>query len=507
MKSKFKLFLFILIALVLPFVHFDKAHADTTGSEGQEQYALYLQANADGTIEGSISKRLSVTNEYLYYDGDACYVRVSALIEGIIPIPNDENTKFKGWSDSSTGKNIYGDNFSINIEQFSSTDDYNKTVKFCNIYAIYEGVNYNITLDSYGGTVNGESSIVITDKLSKFQTVDLSKYTAKREGCEFCGWGHDGKVITSIDKNYLLKNNNQMTVFPLYKSTTKSKDDDTVFILDANGGTIEGEKSKKYDYLASESASMPIFHYIPERQGFKFKGWNSKKDGSGNNYSMLSQSYWEKDAKSGVESELKKDSLKDDQKFYRYLTLYAAWESTAGTKKEIKSESASELKGSVLFESPVDGSYRLNIKKAEIPEGLTGKNVKFVADISLINDKSEVVKINGIKMKIKMALPENLKGYSQYEVVYIGEDGKIKETLPATIEDGYIVFETNHLSKYGIVTKNILTGESTDTNISLEQEAGENPLTGDAVGLHMALLSISSVGVGILSVWNRKKVK
>lgn len=493
MKSKFKLFLFILIALVLPFVHFDKAHAE----EGQ--YALKIYVVVDEEIKSSVPITVGVN-----FQDNEDSIPVSELTQGKIPVPNDENTKFKGWSDSSTGKKIYDENSKLYNYQFSSQD---AGVKFCNIYAIYEGVNYNITLDSYGGTVNGESSIVITDKLSKFQTVDLSKYTAKREGCEFCGWGHDGKVITSIDKNYLLKNNNQMTVFPLYKSTTKSKDDDTVFILDANGGTIEGEKSKKYDYLASESASMPIFHYIPERQGFKFKGWNSKKDGSGNNYSMLSQSYWENDAKSEVESELKKDSLKDDQTFYRYLTLYAAWESTAGTKKEIKSESASELKGSVLFESPVDGSYRLNIKKAEIPEGLTGKNVKFVADISLINDKSEVVKINGIKMKIKMALPENLKGYSQYEVVYIGEDGKIKETLPATIEDGYIVFETNHLSKYGIVAKNISTGKSTDTNISLEQEAGENPLTGDAVGLHMALLSISSVGVGILSVWNRKKVK
>lgn len=44
-------------------------------------------------------------------------------------------------------------------------------------------------------------------------------------------------------------------------------------------------------------------------------------------------------------------------------------------------------------------------------------------------------------MKIRIALPEDLKGYNNYKVVYIIND-KIKETIPAIIEDGYIVFET-----------------------------------------------------------------
>ena len=64
-------------------------------------------------------------------------------------------------------------------------------------------------------------------------------------------------------------------------------------------------------------------------------------------------------------------------------------------------------------------------------------------------------------MKIKIALPEDLKDYDKYEVVYIS-DGEIKETIPATVEDGYIVFEATHLSQYGIIATG---GAISDVNI------------------------------------------
>lgn len=311
-----------------------------------------------------------------------------------------------------------------------------------------------------------------------------------------------------------------MTVFALYKSNTKSEVDDTVLILDANGGTIEGKKSKEYDYLGirgNNSKAMPIFHYIPKRTGYNFKGWNSKKDGHGKNYDLLPDSYWRNDK----EPELKKGSLKDDGKYYKYLTLYANWDPISGgdgidgPPKEIPTRNESELKGSVIFEEPRDKDYKLDIKKMEIPEGLTDKNVKLVVDINLINGNFEIVEINGIKMRIKIALPEELKGYNQYEIVYIGRNNGIKETLPATVKDGYITFETTHLSKYGIVAKNVSSGEqdtgtnnsSEQENTSTEQEATENPLTGDAIDLYGALLSISSAVMSAFSILNRKKVK
>ena len=72
-------------------------------------------------------------------------------------------------------------------------------------------------------------------------------------------------------------------------------------------------------------------------------------------------------------------------------------------------------------------------------------------------DGNDVVKISDNKMNIRIAMPEELKGYNKYEVVYILND-EIKERIPATVENGYIVFETSHLSQYGIVVTNVEKG-------------------------------------------------
>ena len=59
---------------------------------------------------------------------------------------------------------------------------------------------------------------------------------------------------------------------------------------------------------------------------------------------------------------------------------------------------------------------------------------------------------------------------------------EIKETIPATIEDGYIVFETSHLSQYGIVATRI---ENTDPN----------PETGDNIVLIEMIFMMSMLGI------------
>ena len=91
---------------------------------------------------------------------------------------------------------------------------------------------------------------------------------------------------------------------------------------------------------------------------------------------------------------------------------------------------------------------------------LKEKNVKFLVDINIL-DGNNVVSISNTKMKIRVAIPNDLKGFNKYEVVYI-KDGLIKETLPATLDNGYIVFETTHLSHYGILasTSNPNTGDN-----------------------------------------------
>ena len=93
-------------------------------------------------------------------------------------------------------------------------------------------------------------------------------------------------------------------------------------------------------------------------------------------------------------------------------------------------------------------------------------------------------------MKIKIALPEDLKGYSKYEVVYILDD-EIKETIEAKVENGYIVFETSHLSHYGIVA----IEENNDI---------VNPKTNDDIVMYFISSIISLVGVTGVLIYYKK---
>ena len=178
--------------------------------------------------------------------------------------------------------------------------------------------------------------------------------------------------------------------------------------------------------------------------------------------------------------------------FYEVLTMTptSSEQPTQDAVKEIKSTGA--INGSITFEKEVSKNYTLDIKQVEVSKNLSDKNVKYLVDINVL-ENSQVVKISDTKMKIRIALPEDLKGYKKYEVVYILND-EIKETIPATIEDGYIVFETSHLSQYGIVA----TEKATSTNV-------ENPKTGDNIISYVVVSVLSLLGLIGTGIYKFKK--
>ncbi len=149
-----------------------------------------------------------------------------------------------------------------------------------------------------------------------------------------------------------------------------------------------------------------------------------------------------------------------------------------------------EVKASILFDKEISNDYVLDTKKVEVKKELADQNVKYLVDINVL-ENGQVVKIDNTKMKIRIALPEELKGYKKYEVVYI-LNNEIKETIPATVEDGYIVFETIHLSEYGIVATEKIN------NI-------ENPQTGDNIGFYIISGILSIVGLTGAGIFYRRK--
>ena len=167
------------------------------------------------------------------------------------------------------------------------------------------------------------------------------------------------------------------------------------------------------------------------------------------------------------------------------------------TVKEI--QSTGETKAKIEFANEVSKNLKLDIKPVEVKKELTDKNVKYVVDINVL-ENGEVVKISNTKMKIRIALPEDLKGFNKYEVVYISND-EIKETIPATVEDGYIIFETSHLSQYGIIATNV-EGKTEQT-----KNETNNPKTGDNITTSIMLFVASIATIGTLTLVNRKKAR
>ncbi len=229
-----------------------------------------------------------------------------------------------------------------------------------------------------------------------------------------------------------------------------------------------------------------------------------KKDGSGNKLKYIYWRVWDKDEE--TDNKFEKDTLIKENKenlvyeYYKNVTLYA-WTRNPGepveTVKEI--QSTGKTKAKIEFAKELSGDFKLDIKPVEVKKNLANKSVKYVVDINVL-ENDQVVKISDNKMKIRIALPEDLKGFNKYEVVYISND-EIKETIPATVEDGYIVFETSHLSQHGIVATNV------------EGKAGQaktetsNPKTGDNsnIFVYFSLFAASALAMLEMTVYNKKK--
>ena len=479
MKNRFLFSAFTLLGLALPlmFANNNKAQAFTLTDNGEYALVMKLKGSDYGaTIDGSLDGKVVKFN---FDEGEE--LKLSDLTNGIKPF-NGKN-EFSGWALSYDDTTPAPGDTLLKKEDFSGAEEQLGDIKYKNgksVYALFDGKeienSYSMILDGFAGNIEGQDKLRFEFDPDNFQKIDLSKYKPTREGYKFCGWGYysedtNGKFVTSIDRSYFNKENN-ITVFALYKSNSfygvdedgklnnpnlakGDRPESYVLILDANGGTIDGQSSKKYDYDngGNKDNSMPIFHYIPERPGCKFKGWNAKKDGSGESYDLISYERWRADG-----GDFDRDLLRDNGKVYTNLTLYATWEGTPLEDTEetgTEIPSISDIKGSVQFQDSIaiDENYTLDIEKLEIPQELADKNVKFLVDIILLKDQ-EIVPLNGTEMKIKFEIPEELNGYNNYQIVYI-KDGEIKETLPATVKDGYIIFETTHLSQYGVIATNI----------------------------------------------------
>lgn len=487
-SMKLKSALLLLLVAIFSISGIITVNAATVKDDGKYTLILTCGLNGmNGKVDGDYSKMI----KFDVADGDTT-VSLSELTAGVLPFNGE--TQFVYWATDWTGETKVAED--IPLSDFNSEGTFyveDEEVEYTNglhIYATFseeplKGTGtYYLTLDGLGGDINGKYEITMTSSSSEYQTVDLTKYTPVRDGYTFVGWDLDGEYVTSVPAD-CFKERDVVKVLATYTKNTFDNDG-IVLTLNANGGQLNGKESNTYDYVGGRDsgASMSLLPYVPARDGYTFNGWNTKKDGSGNNYKYVYWRIWDNNEETNKEFD--KDTLityESGYERYKNVTLYASWTKNNSTPTNPenpnpttpitppasetvnKLESTGETNAVIEFPDGINKDYKLDIREVEVKKELADKNIRFITDINVLDGNNNVVKISDTKMKIRIALPEDLNGYDKYEVVYIVND-EIKETIPATVENGYIVFETSHLSQYGIIATN--TGKEKNNDINNE---------------------------------------
>ena len=143
-------------------------------------------------------------------------------------------------------------------------------------------------------------------------------------------------------------------------------------------------------------------------------------------------------------------------------------ETTGDTTK--KEENQLETDNVILIsEDKVNKKYELkeeNLKDQEVATKVADSIEQALVslyDVSVYNGKKLVSMKNG-KYTIKIKLDSDIDKYENYQIIYVNDNGEIEEYIDGVIEGDYIVFETSHLSQYGVIANPVI--EETELEIT-----------------------------------------
>ena len=186
---------------------------------------------------------------------------------------------FKEWKTEANGDGTsYKDKGSINPKQDIT------------LYAQWEPIKTKITLNSNDGTNTIKTQEFIYD-----EEINLLNEPFTRKGYTFKGWNtKDDGTGKSYNNKEVIKNNlEDITLYAIWEPIT------TTITFNSNDGTNKTETQK---FIYDQEKTLLANPFIKE--GYTFKEWNAKDDGTGKSYSN---------------KQVIKDNLED-------ITLYAIWE-------------------------------------------------------------------------------------------------------------------------------------------------------------------------------------
>ncbi len=173
-------------------------------------------------------------------------------------IPEKLGYEFKGWTTIKGSKNVQYESGAIYEE--------NKSII---LYAVWSPIEYTITYNLNGGTIDSESITKYTIETESF-TLNIPEKT----GYTFKGWtgsnGDNLQITVEIQKGS--SGNKEYTAnYNANNYTIK---------YDGNGSTFGEMEDLSCTYDIAQKLSANIF----EKTGYTFMKWNTKPDGTGTNY-------------------------------------------------------------------------------------------------------------------------------------------------------------------------------------------------------------------------------
>ena len=195
--------------------------------------------------------------------------------------------RFIGWSTSANGSVVYSDG--QNVKNLTATDG--GTV---NLYAKWELIDYSISYTLNGGSHGKNHPTTATYN----EVINISNPT--REGYTFDGWSASGLSNTAMTgtSSSLSKWNGKATKNTYFANLTTTNNGKVSLTANWTKNGITATLYQNYYPGDSTTIPPPISEYYvpdddggtklnlpsPEREGYKFLGWNTKDDGSGKYY-------------------------------------------------------------------------------------------------------------------------------------------------------------------------------------------------------------------------------
>ncbi len=172
--------------------------------------------------------------------------------------------------------------------------------------------------------------------------------------------------------------------------------------------------------------------------------------------------------------------------------------------KKVVNETKLESENVILIsDEKVDKKYKLNekdLKNEEIADKINNsidEDLISLYDVTVFNGSKEVSMKDGNYI-IKIKLDESKDMYEDYRIIYVNDDGEIEEYIDGTIEGDYIVFETTHLSQYGVI------GNYKTETVSVNKKSNRH-IIGNAIKISIigGFIAVSSIIITFLLYKNK----